>query len=223
MSVVFISCDKRSDYFENENEAISSAITFGNSHTWYSASPQGYNSWQDTLKHGFNYEFILDILDENDQVEIEFIGDGSMNMNGSSLTMDNYPVGTYSFSWTPDTTGDFSFDVKIRDVYDVTTTYHWNMHVFENRVPITWWEVLNTNALSPLHKTIKVHGNDGDAIYGGSILYYRYVIGSDTTDHPYADMEYVFPSSGNYTISVKAMDSNNEWGNEITIGNYPIN
>lgn len=228
MGVALVSCDKREDLFYKTNQAIVSTMNLQNSHSGYSATING-NAIQDTVKLGFDYRFDILTSDENESIRIEFEGDGTMLMDGGVLTSGNYLNGNHEFVWGVTTPGEYSFKVKLIDVYDVETVYNFSIHVFENRLPYTWWEVIDDNSLGPLHKIIRVHGGDGDQIYGGEITYCRIQIDNNIDDYPAAtwnglqDYHYIFPAPGNYTISVKAMDSNGEWGNEIILNNYPIN
>ena len=226
---LFVSCDKRKDLFQENNQPVSTVLQLENGHSAVSATYVDQFTVRDTLKLNQTYRFSLKIIDEDGFSSVEFSGDGAMEVNGNAFTSSDLTNGIHEFEWTADTTGVKSFSLKITDTYGEVVQYDFSLFVFYNIVPNIWWEVIDDGSLGPLHKRIRVHGGDGDDLYGGDIIYCRFVIDSDTTDFPTADwnglmdMNYVFPSAGTYTISVKAMDSNYEWGNEITIANYPIN
>lgn len=217
-----LSCDKRKDYFGENNKGAVVNYHLLNSHSGTTSTLNG-DYLIDTLKLGQNYKMNLSISDEAQSVSVSFTGQGGLLVDGLSFTSGKLTNGTHLFEWVESTEGTFEFDIKVTDNYGVENIRHFKIVVFENKVPYTYWTVENVGALNPLEKEIVVYGTDQDEIYGGSILYYQYIINGDTTNNPYNHLNYIFPSAGNYFISVRAMDSNWEWGNQISINNYPIN
>lgn len=220
--VGLISCDKRKDYYGDNNQVAGVNYQLLNSHSGTTSILNGDNLI-DTLKLGQTYKMNLSINDEAPSVNVVFSGGGSLVVDGSAFSSSTLTNGTHYVEWSIGTEGVYQFDIKVTDNYGLESVRHFEIIVFDNKVPYTSWVVEDVGALNPLEKKIVVTGSDQDEIYGGSILYYQYIINGDTTNNPYSHLNYIFPSAGNYFISVRAMDSNWEWGNEISINNYPIN
>jgi hypothetical protein len=219
----FFSCDKRKDVFSNSNINPIVGLDLLNSHSSLSSTIDvSSGNVTDTLKLGNDYTFSLSLADENSFLNCEFSGDGDLLLNNSAFVSGNLPTGNHTFTWNISAIGTYNFQVKIFDDYEKEVIYKFKIVVFLNRVPNTWWEVVHDGSLGPLHKKIVVHGSDQDQIYGGGIVYYQYILGSDTTLFTHSTLNYIFPSSGIYLISVKAMDNDGDWGNQIVINNYFI-
>ncbi len=222
LTFIIFSCDKRKDYYSTTNKASTVSLAVTNPSTSFSTTIDG-NNITDTMKLGQKYTFSLGVTDEATNVDLVFQGDGSIKMDGTAFTTTSVLRNdNHLFEYDPNSVGDKYFTLTFKDVFGVETIYNFHIVVFLNRIPTIDWALFNTNLLSPLDKTIVVTGQDGDYIYGGNIVYYQYVIGADTTLTESNELHYVFPSVGNYLISVKCKDSNSEWSNEITVGNYVI-
>ena len=230
-TLCLISCDKRKDFFTEKNQPIYTHINLTNPHSHISSTMNGYNI-VDTLKLGFDYTFEINLTDES-LIIPTFTGAGELFMTthtspNSYISFNDLssntsiPSGTYKFRWETIQLGINEFSISFKDVYEVVTTYNFRIYVFDNIAPYTWWEVVHDGSLDSLHKKVIIHGNDGDALYGGHILYYQIVIGTDTTNYPDSQMNYIFPQEGVYLISLRALDSNNQWGNTSTMNNVLI-
>lgn len=223
--LVIGSCDKREDYFLLNNENIKGGVVLNNSHSVFSSSING-NNVIDTIKLNNPFKFSMFLEDENDYVNMNWIGDGSLKFNSSNLpksVLNSIPTGViHNFEWDIDSVGTYSFELVFIDAYDKETSYTFTVVVFDNRKPDISWTLTNVGDLDDYDYQFYVEGIDGDALWGGSILYYEFVINGDTTYYPWHDMGYVFPGAGNYFISVRCMDSDNEWSNTVTQANYEI-
>jgi len=218
-----ISCDKRKDLFWETNNGPVTALTLENVHSSYSHTKINDSTYIDTLKLGSYYRFKIDLSDENASMDFSFVGDGQLYKNGSLFNgASSIENGVHSFEWLPDTTGSQTFKIAFTDVYGARKSYQFTINVFINRVPTLSWILESVGNLSPLEKRIVLNAHDGDEVYGGQILYYEYVINSDTTLYPGSTFYYVFPEQGSYLISVRAIDSNLEWSDAVTIDPYLI-
>lgn len=220
--LLFVSCDKRKDFYNEINTPVNTVLTLLNPHSNQTAEVTG-NVIVDSLKSGFTYKFKINSVDENILITMSFGGDGNINLNGQGFSSGQIETGTHNFEWSPSSIGWHNFTITITDSYNISTEYEFNIFVFNNKLPYTTWELEHVGNLNPLEKRIVVSGQDADEIYGGGILYYQYIINGDTTNYPGNVFYYIFPSPGNYLIGVRAMDNNNEWGNQIVINNYLIN
>lgn len=221
-AILVVSCDKRKDLFKDENTAAVMSIQLQNSHSPWSSTTSG-NYTRDTLKVGTNYSFMLLVTDEASELELIFEGNGSLTVDGQPFVHGTITGGNHVVVWSPDTTGLRSFELKVVDVYDVATSYNFDIFVFVNWVPHIDWTIVDVNQLDPYEKKIIVDGQDQDQLYGGNIIYYQYIIDSDTTNYPWNSMNYIFPGPGSYDIGVRAMDSNYEWSNMVFISDVVIN
>jgi hypothetical protein len=216
------SCDKRSDYFLAKNEKPLATVSLANTFSYLTANVSG-NNYSDSLKWGNNYKIKLTLYDDAGSVTLKFLGDGELYHDSVLFNEKVFQNGEVNLIWSPDTLGVESFSIVVVDNYGIEKVLNFQFTIFLNITPTISWDIENVGFLDPLEKKIVVTGEDGDRLYGGSIIYYQYVINSDTTLHPYPFMYYIFPSPGNYTISVKCMDSNFAWSNVITLNNYLIN
>lgn len=222
---IIYSCDKREDTYASKNNAPVGSVTLLNQNSPITATWLSDSVVIDTLKLGRYFRFRMELEDETYSLGFDYNGSGDLYKNGSLFSSaTEIESGSHLFEWYPNQnqTGDVSFTIKLTDAYGKMKTYKFNIHVFDNRIPEVSWEIENVGFVGPLDKKIVVSGSDGDELYGGSILYYEYVINQDTTISPSNEFNYVFPQSGNYRISVRAMDSDNTWSNAVTIDPYVI-
>lgn len=222
VGLLLLSCDKRADILTEDNHAPEVSIQINNQYAYLTANVSA-NSVVDSCKYNRYYRFELSIQDESPLVNISFTGDGNLFMNGSSFQNGDYANGTYQFEWNDSIPGLKSFEITVMDPLGGEKTYYFGITVFENIPPSISWQLIHVGQLSPLEKKIEVSGNDGDVYFGGGIIYYQYIINGDTTNYPSPNFFYVFPQAGQYNIGVRAMDSDYEWSNEVTINNYQIN
>lgn len=221
---VLFSCDKREDYFGINNSAPQSDLVVTNTFSYLTTDIDG-NKIYDSIKVNHNYSFMLNVLDESEELYIKFEGPGTMLVNGTNLpSSDSVAVGhgTHSFVWNSSVVGLNQFKVSVSDGFGDAAVYYFNINVISNILPIFSWIVEDVGNLDSLEKRIVVTGDDGDLFYGGGILYWQYIIDSDTTNYPGKEFYYIFPSPGQYSIGVRAMDNDNQWSNTIYINNYTI-
>lgn len=218
------SCDKRKDLFRETNQGSNVLVTLNNPQSPVSSEKISETEFIDTTKLSKLYRFSINLSDESDYVMIEFIGSGTMHMDGNPLSGSAVEavVGLHNFEWQAPAVGNHDVTIKLTDVYDVVTEVKFHLHVFTNLIPTVIWQVQDVGNVSPLEKKIVVNGLDQDQLYGGGILYYEYVINQDTTYYPTNQFYYVFPSAGNYLISVRAKDNDNEWSAASVVSNYSI-
>lgn len=226
VTLLLISCDKRKDfyYMENENAEFVIQNQLSNSHSYYSATING-NTIVDTVKLGNDYDFKLKIGKAEQFVKLTYSGNMLMKINGDDYTS---PVDVTTKEWinfklVPYTVGTFDLVLVFLDSYDKIQTINLRLVVFDNRTPvISNWILYSVGNLSTLHKKIVLTANDPDQIYGGGISYYQYIIGSDTTNHPSNELNYIFPAVGNYDIGIRCKDNNGAWSNFIQVSNFYI-
>lgn len=220
---VVLSCDKRNDIYASRNQNPVTEVTLLNSHSIASATWLSDTVVVDTLKMGNYYRFKLNVTDESHTMKFSYSGNGALYKNGELFTAsENLEIGEHLFEWVPGQLGEIPFSIVLTDAYGKSKSYEFRINVFDNMIPEISWIVEHVGLVSPLDKKIVVSGEDGDELYGGTILYYEYVINQDTTIYPSNEFNHVFAQSGNYRISVRAKDSNNAWSNTVTVDPYVI-
>lgn len=223
LALIVVSCDKRKDFYRESNKTPDGTLTLDNTHSSVSSTIVNDSTIIDTLKIGFVYRFTISFEDESESADFDYSGDGNLYEYGFNCSNnDHISTGTHMYEWSPTTIGENYFTIRITDKYGKTIVYNFHVHVFDNRVPQISWVLEDVGNITPLEKKIVVSGNDGDALYGGSVLYYEYVINQDTTLYPGNEFFYIFPQAGNYLISVRAFDSDNQWSNPVIIDPYAI-
>jgi len=223
--LVLFACDKRKDFFRNDHKETNIALRLLNSHSDSTATIKEHTV-MDTVKIGFNYRFEFQLKDKY-PVKTQLNGQGDLYIN----TKDYYipfedtelSEGTFGFNWIPNAgQGDYHFSMIFKDAFDNTVIYNFYIHVFFNRTPQIEWDLVPIGEKGDLHYRFLVTGQDGDQLYGGQIQYYEFVVNQDTTFYSNSYMDYVFPKDGSYALSVRAIDSNDEWSNFSQISNYHV-
>jgi hypothetical protein len=85
--------------------------------------------------------------------------------------------------------------------------------VFDNILPEALFTVTLTGIHDPLEYNIDASASfDRDKKYGGEINQYEFFINNlYTVITPFNNINYIFPASGLYTISVRVRDNNGAW------------
>ena len=197
--VLLSACDKRKDFYEGMN--VAPVIEMRKQGT--GAFVTGLN---DSIKKMFpNYNLELKIID----VE-------TLTLNNSlTISSDKFVVSNNVGLYTPDTTklGIHSIVFTTTDKYNVTTTAMATFTLFDNILPVALFTTTHTAVYDPLQYNIDASASyDGDAKFGGQIVQYQFTINTSyIVTTAFNNINYIFPSSGNYTISVRVQDNNGVW------------
>ena len=194
-----ISCDKRKDFYSTINAAPK--IEMRKQGT--SAFATGLN---DSIKKMFpDYYLELKITDEE-----------KLPLNYSLTTAtDRFFLTNNVGRFTPDTTklGVHSIEFTVADSYKVTTTAMAAFVIFDNLPPVALFSAAKQAVYDPLQYNIDASASyDGDAKYGGKIMEYEFKINTSyKVNTGFNNINYIFPSAGNYTLSVRVKDNNGIW------------
>ena len=197
--VLITSCDKRKDFYEGQN--IAPVIEMRKQ-----GAPTFVTALNDSIKKMFpNYNLELKIVD----VE-------TLTLNNSLTTSsDKFFVSNNIGLFTPDTTklGIHGIVFTTTDKYNVTTNAMATFTVFDNIPPVALFTTTHTAVYDPLQYNIDASGSfDGDAKFGGQIVKYQFTINTSyVVTTAFNNINYIFPSTGNYTISVRVEDNNGVW------------
>lgn len=227
LSILFLSCDKRKDfyYLENEKSDFSISHKLLNNHSYYSSTSIAENNIIDTVKIGNNYNLKLKFNKAEDFVDFSYNGILQLKVKDVDYTS---TIKLETNEWIDLSLiivneGDYNISFVISDSYGKTREFKIKLIVFNNRTPvIDDWVIYTVGNLSPLHKRIVLTSKDPDEIYGGGISYFQYIINNDTTNYPDSSMDYIFPSAGYYDIAIRCKDNNDAWSNNIQLSSYYI-
>ena len=197
--VLLSACDKRKDFYEGMN--VAPVIEMRKQGT--GAFVTGLN---DSIKKMFpNYNLELKIVD----VETLILN------NSLTTSSDKFVVTNNIGLFTPDTTklGIHSIVFTTTDKYNLTTTAMATFTVFDNIPPVALFTTTHTAVYDPLQYNIDASASfDGDAKFGGQIVKYQFTINTSyVVTTTFNNINYIFPSTGNYTISVRVQDNNGVW------------
>jgi len=197
--VLLSACDKRKDFYEGMN--VAPVIEMRKQGT--GAFVTGLN---DSIKKMF----------PNYNLEIKIIDVETLTLNNSLTTStDKFVVSNNVGLFTPDTTkmGIHGIVFTTTDKYSLTTTAMATFTVFDNIPPVALFTTTHTAVYDPLQYNIDASASyDGDAKFGGQIVKYQFTINTSyVVTTAFNNINYIFPSAGNYTISVKVQDNNGVW------------
>ena len=189
-------CDKRKDFYEGMN--VAPVIEMRKQGT--GAFVTGLN---DSIKKMF----------PNYNLEIKIVDVETLTLNNSlTISSDKFVVSNNIGLFTPDTTklGIHGIVFTTTDKYNVTTNAMATFTVFDNIPPVALFTTTHTAVYDPLQYNIDASASfDGDAKFGGQIVKYQFTINTSyVVTTAFNNINYIFPSTGNYTISVRVEDNN---------------
>jgi hypothetical protein len=115
----------------------------------------------------------------------------------------------------PDTTklGIHKISFSATDGYQASSTAVANITVFDNLPPVALFTAFKLGVFDLLEYKIDASSSyDGDLKFGGKIVEYEFIINTTyKVNTGFNNINYIFPSAGNYTVSVRVKDDNNAW------------
>lgn len=198
--LVLTSCDTRKDFFENINQTPQIAIRK------YGTNDLFTSEYSDSVKKGFS-NYVLEIqAGDEEQFPLTFSSnvytDQSTNpTNKVSVTFDDSFIGIHTI------------ELKMTDSFKKEGKAIGRFTVFDNVLPVALFTVTLTAIHDPLEYSIDAGNSyDGDSKYGGEINQYEFMINNTyKIITPFNNINYIFPASGFYTISVRVSDNNGAW------------
>ena len=212
--VFLLSCDTRKDFNANLNTAPQLTVRRDDN----SFNPiSGYQTTiNDSLKLSQgNYYFDYWAKDNEAAqylaVTVNIIGSGAFQSSAGK------PVVGYVFN--PNGVGVQSIYLKCTDQYGLTGNASINLTTFKDLPPIGLLTYVKTAVYDPLEYKIKADQSyDRDAKFGGKIINYEYSISPSyqvTTPNSY--ISYIFPTTGNYQVSLRVQDNDSIWSGSTVI------
>lgn len=193
-------CDKRKDFYGEINAAPKIEMR-----------KKGIGSYStslnDSIKKMFpDYYLDLRVTDEE-----------MLTLNYSLLTSsDKYVrISENLVKFTPDTTmpGVHSIVFTASDAYEAIGASTAAFVVFDNLAPVALFKTTKIAVYDPLEYNLDASASfDRDNKYGGQVIEYEFTINTTyKVNTPFNNINYIFPSAGNYTISVRVKDNNGIW------------
>ena len=203
------SCDTRKDYFKDVNKAPEVLLR-----KLSSTNQLVHLTDSMKLSQGF-YSFSFLVIDEQQGLPVS----PSMLAGAGNFSIDNIYK---TIKFTPTKAQEAKFLISASDIY-TTTVDTVDLVVFTNLLPVANYTVTNTKVNSPYECNINaIASYDKDAAYGGKIVQYEYHVGAVyTVVTSLSNINYVFPSSGNYNIKVRVQDNDGAWSDFNSIV-YPL-
>lgn len=224
-------CDSRRDVFFEGKEKPSLALL----RTYLLNAPAaGAITIEDSLKlfPGNRYPYLAELADPKLVLTFSVSGQnlgGSHYMGGTAW--DGMAVeketGTLQMHYEPLVTGSHTFGLMAEDKYENKAFADVKLTVFDNLPPVASLNVLQQQNLMPLERIISGAGSyDRDEKFGGFLERWLFTVNSntvtDTVDVPFNGVNYIFPSPGQYNISLRVKDNNGVWSPSVS-GTYTIN
>ena len=225
---LFPSCDDTITQLQKKNEHPTAYFTFiENEITTVSDSVKFFTNFSEN-----NYNQDITISDPEDNLVDVFFritsGSGRVFSNGlytkhslyinNSLGVDNI----YSFNYRPEQLGFHEIKIFAQDLLEEYDTLAIKLTVFENLPPVAILNVKPTRVVSKYEYTIDgTESFDGDQIYGGEIVLYRFNINSKIIDLEQPKFPYIFGGEQIVNIGLQVQDSNGEWS-KVTEELYSI-
>lgn len=202
ITVVWISCDKRKDFGIDLNVTPEVVIAPADSQ-FYTYSNFRKDSIKTTKVNSASYFF--KISDEDSKIEpiIEFpstIISYSIDYSINKITFFGFQLGNYNVILTA--TDKYGVKAKSAKI---------NFESFVNKNPIASLNYFLLGNLDPHEYTLNgQYSNDPDVRFGGGIIEYTFKVGTAyTVQTPNPSINYIFPNSGNYAISLQVRDNDN--------------
>lgn len=194
------SCDKRKDFYGDINSAPKIEMR-----------KKGMGSYStglnDSIKKLFpDYYLDLKVTDEE-----------NLTFNYSLLTStDKYVrLSDNAVKFIPDTSkpGIHSIVFTASDAYEAAGSSTASFVIFDNLAPVALFKTTKIAVYDPLEYNIDASTSfDRDFKYGGQIVEYEFMINTTyKVNTQFNNINYIFPSTGNYTISIRVKDNDGDW------------
>lgn len=222
---VFVSCEKRTDFYGDENIAPSISISSVNN-SW-SQSDDYFYIINDSLKKGNDYALAFRHFDNlgKQKIKVSQPSQGKFYLWGDEIDYDTFFIHNKNYDMFSYVNNDSliteHITLSVIDPYDREGSCILNLTVFDNLLPYANFQINSLDNLNPLEYEIDASSSfDSDLKYGGGLINYEYVVDNDTTYDPYNKMNYIFPEVRNYVVSVRAMDNDSVWSDFVTIADF---
>lgn len=219
--ITISSCDDRYDALKNLNDAPSLTIE-------KQVNGQRADKLTDTVKLSkaqYSYSpIILTAHDPNENIKsvtysIEQ-GSGYVIFKDATIPTDEilpFPNTRTTLKVVPTNMGTTVFHFIVTDRFDLKDSTTLTLISFQNLPPVA---SLYTSKLAVVDKyeysLDASESYDQDKNYGGIIKKYVFQVNDETIETIQPAIKYIFPATGNYVVTLKVMDNDNQFSKQIT-------
>lgn len=199
--ILLTACDKRSDMYTTYNTTPIIEIRKEGTTLFQTMLYDSVKS--STTEYNIEYR----ILDEE---TLTAKGNKYGELGGDKFMMDG-KFARYTIDGS--IIGNRFIELSVTDSYGKEGKAKATFYVFDNLPPVALFTAFKLGVFDPLEYKIDAGlSYDRDAKYGGKIIEYEFIINTTyIVNTPFNNINYIFPSTGNYTISVRVKDDNNSW------------
>ncbi len=212
--MLLYSCDTRQDFNANLNTAPELQVRRddNNFNPLYAYQVTITDSLK--LSQG-NYYFDYLLSDDESPKDVKV----SVSIIGSGILQNTAGTPSNGYIFNPLTVGFQSINLKAIDRYGLSASANINLIVFKNIPPVAVLTYLKTSVYDPLEYRIQADQSySGDPKFGGRIINYQFSISPNyQVTTPYNFISYIFPSIGNYQVSLRVQDNDGVWSPSCVI------
>jgi len=166
----------------------------------------------------FYYNLILEVSDDKKNLwklnykvnkgEAKVFYDGK-ELDGVSLRVDLPEV---LLAVSPASKGMVDVEFTIQDRFENKQTATLNLYVFDNLIPVAVISGHKTSLNDPLEYAFDGgESYDQDKNFGGTVAGYAFEIEGRTITTTSKTINYIFPTQGTYTVTLKVIDNNGDY------------
>lgn len=213
LGLALFSCDNKEVFVEELNEAPTITI-----------DGDVVTSFVDSIKISVKstepsetYRVVVTDLDGNAGDLVTSVELGDLGISVSEVSENIYDV-----TISPNSFGTNQAGISVTDAIGASVTYTMDIIAFDNLAPIVAFEesdVKEDNSItnSGLHYIIDLaRCYDADGHLGGGIEQYEVIVNNETIQREFAEIPYIFPSTGTYAIKVRVRDAEGTWSSQVT-------
>lgn len=213
--VVFASCDTRLDPIKAVNTGPS--ITFSNELNSWGVSKYE-PSLTDSCKIHHTYYLSYNLVEEQLYTSFNIVNyEGFVWITFEDTIhtdlSNGLKKGINTLNIHPEVIGFSKMKFNLIDGYGLTNGNDNTISLtcFDNLPPVSDIGVQLTNVNMNEIEIDATGCYDRDAVYGGGLIRFQYIIDLDTTTYPQPKLTTILPNSGTYVIGVRAMDNDSVW------------
>jgi hypothetical protein len=162
----------------------------------------------DSMKVNCEYLLYYNIFDEEGE-ELEAFVNCERRFK---YTIDNEKIAIIA-----DRPGKWKFNVIATDSYGATDEVSIEFICFNNLAPVAMLEIEDIPGFQNEKRLNASKSYDPDSKYGGGIDMYRFYVNGKEIDKTYhSSINYAFPLSGKYILSLRVRDTDGEWSEMVS-------
>jgi hypothetical protein len=218
------SCDTKKDPIKFKDQDPIFTINKG-LNNWNSES-EFVSYFEDSVK--VNKEYLIEYKLEDESsillTETKNIHLGVFELDNENLIdIEGLPTGQKTIELKSSELGVHNLGFKVIDNYSQVKEVSFDLTVFFNLKPTAIFTVTENNINQQYQYIIDGSNSfDRDSKYGGAVMQYQLIVNNDSVTSFSPKFDYYFAGQGNYTIGMRCLDNDNEWGSVKQVS-YNVN